>query len=53
MRASGVVGVLDPERNTLHLYEGDQPVRLLSEHDELILPELLSDFRVAVGRFFD
>jgi len=48
-----VVGVLDPERNTLYLYEGDQPVRILSEHDELTLPGLLGEFRVAVSRFFD
>jgi len=49
----GVVGVFNPDRNTLRLYEGDQPVHILSEHDELISPELLGDFRVAVGRFFD
>lgn len=47
-----VVGVLDPERSTLHLYEGDQPVRILSEHDELTLPGLLGEFRVAVSCFF-
>jgi Uma2 family endonuclease len=44
--------VLDPERRTLHLYEGDQPVRILGESDELTLPAVLGDFRVAVGRFF-
>jgi Uma2 family endonuclease len=48
-----VVGVLDPERNTLQLYEDDQPVRILSEHDELTLPGLLEGFRVAVSRFFE
>ena len=49
-----VVGVLDPEHLTMHLFEGDRPVRILSEGDELALPSLLGeDFRVAVRRFFD
>jgi Uma2 family endonuclease len=47
-----VVAVLDPERRNLHLYEGDEPVRILSADDELTVPALLGDFRVAVGRFF-
>jgi Uma2 family endonuclease len=47
------VCVIDPERRSLHLYEGDQPVRILGEADELALPALLGDFRVAVGRFLD
>jgi Uma2 family endonuclease len=46
------VAVLDPERRTLRLYEGDQPDRTRIESDELTLPTLLGDFRVAVGRFF-
>src|SRR5262249_49109255 len=33
-----VVGVLDPERRALDLYEGDAPVRILGEDDELALP---------------
>jgi Uma2 family endonuclease len=48
-----VVCVLDPERRTLHLYEGDQPVRILGEDDKLTLPSLLGKFRVAIRRFFD
>jgi len=48
-----VVGVIDPDRRTLHLYEGEQPVRILAQTDELTLPALLGDFRVAVGRFLD
>jgi Uma2 family endonuclease len=48
-----VVVVLDPERKTLQLFEADQPVRILSEHDELSLPGLLGEFRVAVSRFFE
>jgi Uma2 family endonuclease len=47
------VGVLDPARRTLTLFEGDQPVRILGEADELTLPALLGDFRVLVGRFFE
>jgi Uma2 family endonuclease len=49
----GVVCVIDPTRRTFHLYEGDQPVRILSAEDELTLPTLLGDFRVRVGRFLD
>jgi Uma2 family endonuclease len=48
-----VVCVLDPERRTLHLYEADLPDRVLSEADELTLPVLLGEFRVAVDRFFE
>ena len=47
------VGVLDPARRTLNLFEGNEPVRLLGETDELTLPALLGDFRVTVGRFFE
>lgn len=49
----GVVCVLDPSRRTLHLFEGEEPVRVLTEDDELTLPNLLGDFRVAVRDFFD
>ncbi len=47
-----VVGVLDPERSALFLFDGDEPVRILGPADELTLPALLGDFRVVVGRFF-
>jgi Uma2 family endonuclease len=47
-----VVGVLDPERSALFLFDGDEPVRILGAADELTLPALLGDFRVVVGRFF-
>jgi Uma2 family endonuclease len=47
-----IVGVLDPERRTLHLYDGDDPVRVLAEGDDLALPALLGDFQVPVSRFF-
>jgi Uma2 family endonuclease len=48
-----VVGVLDPDRGTLHVFEPDQPVRMLSESDEFALPEVLGDLRVQVQRFLD
>jgi Uma2 family endonuclease len=48
-----VVGVLDPDSRTLHLYEGDRPVRILTENDELTLPALLGDFRTVVRSFLD
>ncbi len=48
-----VVGVLDPERLTLHLYEGDEPVRILVAEDALRIPALLGEFEVIVGRFFE
>ena len=47
-----IVGVLDPERQQLLLFNGDAPVRILNETDELTLPTLLGDFRVVVGKFF-
>jgi Uma2 family endonuclease len=48
-----VVGVLDPERRTIHLFEGEAPVRIFSEGDELTIPSVLGEFRVPVNRFFD
>ena len=49
----GVVCVLDPSRRNLYLYEGEEPVRILSEDDELTLPALLGDFRVVVRDFYE
>ncbi|MFO0952688.1 MAG: Uma2 family endonuclease [Isosphaeraceae bacterium] len=51
---AGVVAValLDPERRTLHLFEAEAPVRILSGADELALPVILGPFRVAVDQFF-
>ena len=48
-----VVGVLDPERRTVHIFEGEAPVLILSEHDQLEIPSVLSEFSVSVSRFFD
>ncbi len=49
----GTVGVLDPKRRSLYLFEGEEPVRTLTEQDELTLPSLLGEFRVLVRRFFE
>lgn len=48
-----VVGVLDPERRRLDLYQADAPVQVLMESDTLALPAILGDFRLAVGRLLD
>ncbi len=49
----GVVCVLDPSRRNLYLYEGEEPVRILSENDEFTLPTILGEFRVAVRDFYE
>jgi Uma2 family endonuclease len=43
----------DPDRRTLTLFGGDQPVRVLSEKDELTLPTLFGELRALIRRFFD
>jgi Uma2 family endonuclease len=48
-----VVVVLDPERRRLHIFDGDEPTRILTDQDELTLPSVLGEFRVPVRRFFD
>ena len=48
-----VVCVIDPSDQTAYLYEGDHPVRILTAEQELTLPDVLGDFRVRVGAFFD
>ena len=46
------VCVLDPARRLVHVYEADHAGIVLTNDDELILPKILPDFRVAVQRFF-
>jgi Uma2 family endonuclease len=48
----GVVIVLDPDPEGAHVFRPDQPPRQLGPDDELTVPDLLGDFRVAVRRFF-
>ena len=53
--AAGVlkVIVLDPRLRKAHVYSvDDEPVVLVPE-DEMTVPDLLGDFRVALHRFFD
>ena len=48
-----VVCVLDPLSQTAHVYHADQPERTYDADQELALPEVLGDFRVAVRRLFE
>jgi Uma2 family endonuclease len=48
-----VVVVLDPETETLELYSADQRPRTLEADDDLVLPAVLGDFRIAVRRFLE
>ena len=48
-----VVVVLDPEPQIAHVFSADDPPRTLRAEEELILPGILDDFRVRVGRFFE
>ncbi len=48
-----VVVVLDPEPQIAHVFSADDPPRTLASDEELILPGVLDDFRIAVGRFFE
>ena len=48
-----VVLILDDERRLAHVYRADGTMRVLTADDELALPDLLGDFRVKVGRFFE
>ncbi|MCH8048160.1 MAG: Uma2 family endonuclease [Planctomycetes bacterium] len=43
-----VVCVLDPERETMHVYRDEIPSEVLTADDELTIPEVLGEFRVAV-----
>jgi Uma2 family endonuclease len=50
---TAVVMVLDDQRRLAHLYRADGATSVLSAEEELSIPELLGDFRVRVGRFFE
>jgi Uma2 family endonuclease len=53
--AAGVlkIVVLDPRSRKAHVYSVDHEPEVLGPEDELAIPELLGEFRVAVHRFFD
>jgi Uma2 family endonuclease len=48
-----VVLVLDDERRLAQVFRADGTTRLLGADDELSIPDVLGDFRVKVGRFFE
>ena len=45
--------VLDPRSRKAHIYSAEQEPEVLGPEDELTAPELLGEFRVRVGQFFD
>lgn len=47
-----LVWVIDPRERWVMVYEGDRPIRLLREGEELDGGEVLPEFRVAVGDLF-
>jgi Uma2 family endonuclease len=48
-----VVIVLDDARAVAHVFRADGTTRMLTAEDELTIPDLLGDFCVKVGRFFE
>lgn len=48
-----VVCVVDPEREVVSAHTDDEFARVLNAADELTLPEVFPDFRVAVRSFFE
>ncbi len=47
------VCILDDDTKSAHLYHADRPPQELSAEDEFAVPEILSDLRVVVRRFFE
>jgi Uma2 family endonuclease len=50
---TSAVIVLDDERRQAHLYRADGATQVLDADEELTIPDLLADFHVRVGRFFE
>lgn len=48
-----VVGLLDPDDETITLYRNERPHQTLTVNDELTLPEVHAELRIAVRRFFE
>jgi Uma2 family endonuclease len=48
-----VVIVLDDARELAHVFRADGTTRMLTVEEELTIPDLLGDFCVKVGRFFE
>lgn len=47
------VCVIDDETRTVHIFYADREPRVLAANDDFAVPEILSDFRVPVARFFE
>ena len=47
-----VVVILDPNTRSAHLFDADQPPRVLGPDDNLTFPSLLESFNVRVGSIF-
>jgi Uma2 family endonuclease len=48
-----VVCVVDPDTDSVQVHELDKPMRVVGRDEELMLPEVLPGFRVAVLEFFE
>lgn len=48
-----VVCVVEPTKEQVHIFYQDKPPVVLTGTDELVLPELLGEFRVAVRQIFE
>jgi Uma2 family endonuclease len=48
-----LVCVLDEQTQTARVYRDEQPEQVFTAEQELLLPEVLPDFRVPVARFFE
>ncbi|MEX2316606.1 MAG: Uma2 family endonuclease [Pirellulales bacterium] len=47
------VCVVDDDTRSVHVFRLDQPMRIFKSGDEFTVPDILSDFRVTVARFFE
>ena len=48
-----LVCVLDEQTQTARVYRQEEPEQVFTSEQELTLPEVVPDFRVAVRRFFE
>jgi hypothetical protein len=48
-----VVVVLEDLRRLAHVYRADGAPRMLGADEELTIPDMLGDFHVRIGRFFE
>jgi Uma2 family endonuclease len=48
-----VACVVDPDTDSAQVHYADKPMRVFQSDDELVLPEVLPDFRVTVRELFE